>query len=63
MLVLGAEGAGLKRHLIDRADVHLTIPGTGAVDSLNVAASAAVLLGEYFRQRIVESLPRPAPRR
>ena len=60
VFVLGAEGAGLKRNLIDRADMHLTIPGSGAVDSLNVAASAAVLLGEYFRQRVVESLPRPA---
>jgi RNA methyltransferase, TrmH family len=58
VLVLGAEGAGLKRNLIDRADQHLTIPGTGAVESLNVAASAAVLLGEYFRQRLQESVPR-----
>jgi TrmH RNA methyltransferase len=63
VIVLGAEGPGLKRNLIDRADIHLTIPGTGAVDSLNVAASAAVLLGEYFRQRIVEATPRAAPRR
>ena len=60
VLVLGAEGAGLKRNLIDRADVHLTIPGTGAVESLNVAASAAVLLGEYFRQRQIENAPRPS---
>ena len=39
------------RALIDRADLHLSIPGTGAVESLNVAASAAVLFGEYWRQR------------
>jgi TrmH RNA methyltransferase len=58
VLVLGAEGAGLKQNLIDRADLHLTIPGTGAVDSLNVAASAAVLLGEFFRQRTQEATPR-----
>ena len=63
VFVLGAEGPGLKRNLIDRADIHLTIPGTGSVESLNVAASAAVLLGEYLRQRIVEATPRPAPRR
>lgn len=60
VLVLGAEGAGLKRNLIDGADLHLTIPGTGAVESLNVAASAAVLLGEYFRQRQIENAPRPS---
>lgn len=48
---LGAEGEGLRRGLIERADLHLTIPGSGAVESLNVSASAAVLLGEYWRQR------------
>jgi len=49
--VLGAEGGGMRRGLIDRAGLHLTIPGTGAVESLNVAASAAVLFGEYYRQQ------------
>lgn len=48
--VLGAEGSGMRRNLIDRAALHLTIPGSGAVESLNVAASAAVLFGEYYRQ-------------
>ncbi len=60
VFVLGAEGAGLRSNLIARADLHITIPGTGAVDSLNVAASAAVLLGEYYRQRQVENAPRPS---
>jgi TrmH RNA methyltransferase len=57
--VLGAEGGGMRRNLIDRADVHLTIPGTGAVESLNVAASAAVLFGEYYRQQSAERTRRP----
>jgi TrmH RNA methyltransferase len=60
VFVLGAEGAGLRSNLIARADLHITIPGTGAVESLNVAASAAVLLGEYYRQRQVENAPRPS---
>ena len=51
VFVLGAEGGGLPQALVDRAGVHLTIPGSGAVESLNVAASAAVLFGEYFRQQ------------
>ena len=51
VIVLGAEGGGLRQGLIDRADLHLTIPGSGAVESLNVAASAAVLLSEYYRQQ------------
>jgi len=52
-LLLGAEGSGLRQALVDRADTHITIPGSGAVESLNVAASAAVLLGEYYRQHVV----------
>jgi TrmH RNA methyltransferase len=60
VLVLGAEGAGMRRNLIDRTDLHLTIPGTGAVESLNVAASAAVLCGEYWRQRHTETARRNA---
>jgi TrmH RNA methyltransferase len=52
VIVLGAEGGGLRQNLIDRADLHLMIPGTGAVESLNVAASAAVLFGEYYRQSV-----------
>jgi TrmH RNA methyltransferase len=58
VIVLGAEGGGLHQGLIDRADLHLTIPGTAAVESLNVAASAAVLLGEYYRQQSARSAGR-----
>jgi len=58
VFVLGAEGGGLSRGLIDRADLHLTIPGSGAVESLNVAASAAVLFGEYWRQQTSARAPR-----
>jgi RNA methyltransferase, TrmH family len=63
VIVLGGEGSGLRRSLIDRADLHLTIPGTGAVESLNVAASAAVLFGEYYRQGAMESTRRSSPKR
>jgi TrmH RNA methyltransferase len=58
VFVLGAEGGGLSRGLIDRADLHLTIPGSGAVESLNVAASAAVLFGEYWRQQTTRPVQR-----
>ena len=50
--VLGAEGSGLRQGLVDRAGRHVTIPGSGAVESLNVAASAAVLFGEWYRQQV-----------
>lgn len=48
-LVFGAENEGMSAPLIDAADLRLTIPGTGKVESLNIAASAAVLFADYFR--------------
>ena len=50
VFVLGAEGEGMSEAMIGSADLRLTIPGSGAIESLNVAASVAVLLGEYWRQ-------------
>ncbi|HJU40694.1 MAG TPA: TrmH family RNA methyltransferase [Tahibacter sp.] len=48
-LVFGAEGSGMSDALITAADHRLTIPGTGNVESLNIAASAAVILAEHWR--------------
>jgi RNA methyltransferase, TrmH family len=45
--VLGAEGEGMDRELAAACDLRLSIPGTGAVESLNVAAAAAVLLASW----------------
>ena len=45
-LVLGTEGDGLARRTLGRVDVTLTIPMTGVVDSLNVAAAGAVAAWE-----------------
>ncbi|MEO8011132.1 MAG: TrmH family RNA methyltransferase, partial [Dokdonella sp.] len=50
VLVFGAEGEGMSEALIAAADLRLTIPGSGRVESLNIAASAAVFLAEYRRQ-------------
>jgi TrmH RNA methyltransferase len=50
VLVFGAEGEGMSDALIGAADLRLTIPGSGTIESLNVAASVAVVLGEYWRQ-------------
>lgn len=43
-LLLGAEGDGLSRRALAAADTVVTIPMAGGVDSLNVAAAAAVAL-------------------
>lgn len=48
-LVFGAEGEGMSAALIRATDLRLTIPGSGAVESLNIAASAAVLCAEWWR--------------
>lgn len=51
VLVLGAEGEGINQALVDAADLRIGIPGSGIVESLNIAASAAVVMGEYWRQQ------------
>ena len=45
--VLGAEGEGMGEALARACDLRLSIPGTGKVESLNVAAATAVLLAQW----------------
>lgn len=47
--VLGAEGEGMDPALVAACDLRLSIPGSGTVESLNVAAATAVLLAEWAR--------------
>jgi len=51
IFVLGAEGEGMDAELAKACDLRLSIPGSGAVESLNVAAATSVLLAEWFRAR------------
>ena len=45
--VMGAEQSGMDRALASRCDARVLIPGSGAVESLNVAAATAVLLAAW----------------
>ncbi len=50
VLLLGSESKGLSPTLEKQATLSLNIPGTGAVESLNVACAASALLSEFYRQ-------------
>ena len=51
-IILGSEGRGLCRLVREKCDKVLSIPVLGRVNSLNVAAAAAVFLFEVARQRL-----------
>lgn len=50
ILLMGAEQEGVDRELASASTMRLLIPGSGAVESLNVASATSVLLSEWRRQ-------------
>ncbi|MER2565978.1 MAG: 23S rRNA (guanosine(2251)-2'-O)-methyltransferase RlmB [Myxococcaceae bacterium] len=51
VIVVGAEGAGVRRGILEHCDFLVRIPMIGQVASLNASVSAAVLLSEITRRR------------
>jgi 23S rRNA (guanosine2251-2'-O)-methyltransferase len=51
VLVLGAEGKGLRQLTRQHCDFLVRLPRLGAVESLNVSVAAGMLLYEAVRQR------------
>jgi 23S rRNA (guanosine2251-2'-O)-methyltransferase len=52
VLVLGAEGRGLRPRVAKACDALVALPLRGRIESLNVSAAAAVLLYEILQQRL-----------
>jgi 23S rRNA (guanosine2251-2'-O)-methyltransferase len=50
-IVLGAEGAGMRRLVRERCDRVVALPMRGSVSSLNVSVAAGIMLYEAVRQR------------
>ena len=50
-IVVGAEGTGISRSMLELADEKVAIPMAGEISSLNVSVAASVLLYEAVRQR------------
>jgi RNA methyltransferase, TrmH family len=50
--LIGNEGAGVSQGLLDAAQVKVTIPMPGMVESLNAAAASAICLFERVRQTL-----------
>ncbi len=51
VIVMGAEGSGLRPRVASGCDGLVAIPQLGKIDSLNVSTAASVLLFESVRQR------------
>jgi 23S rRNA (guanosine2251-2'-O)-methyltransferase len=52
VLVMGAEGSGLRQNTRQHCDLLVRLPSLGAVESLNVSVAAGMLLYEATRQRL-----------
>jgi 23S rRNA (guanosine2251-2'-O)-methyltransferase len=52
VLVLGAEGRGLRPRVAKSCDALVSLPLSGRIDSLNVSATAAVLLYAILQRRL-----------
>ena len=52
ILVLGHEREGMSDRVRAQCDAIVSIPGTGAVESLNVAVAAGVLIAELMRKKL-----------
>lgn len=50
VIVFGEEQSGVSKKIAAMGDLPVNIPGSGAVESLNVSVATALILGEWWRQ-------------
>jgi TrmH RNA methyltransferase len=50
VFLIGAEGVGLSKEALSLSKKKIAIPGTGAVESLNVSVATSVCISEWSRQ-------------
>ncbi|NLK73017.1 MAG: 23S rRNA (guanosine(2251)-2'-O)-methyltransferase RlmB [Clostridiales bacterium] len=53
-LVIGSEGKGISKLLLENCDFAIKMPMKGKIESLNASAAAAVMMYEVVRQRSAE---------
>jgi 23S rRNA (guanosine2251-2'-O)-methyltransferase len=51
VIILGSEGKGPRRLVLENCDEQISIPSGGRIDSLNVSVAAGILLYEVRRQQ------------
>lgn len=57
-LVVGGEGIGVRRSVLEHCDERVRIPMLGKVNSLNASVAAALVCFEVVRQRMAAPAPR-----
>jgi TrmH family RNA methyltransferase len=53
--IFGNEGSGISKYMSEATGFHIHVPIMGEAESLNVGASAAVILFEHLRQNLKDS--------
>ncbi|MGD9910392.1 MAG: 23S rRNA (guanosine(2251)-2'-O)-methyltransferase RlmB [Candidatus Izemoplasmatales bacterium] len=50
-LIIGSEGKGMKKNLLNHTDLNIKIPMVGKMNSLNASVSAGILIFEILRRK------------